>query len=108
MKGVWLCLKKSNWLNWTTIRFKIANSWRAGLGITYLDFANIEEVLKLRRSSRIRRPTTPSDYVVYLKESDFNVRPKDNPSSFLQTKSGNNSTFWFNSIKEEMKFMAKN
>jgi hypothetical protein len=62
----------------------------------------------LRRSSRISRPAIPSDYVVYLQESDFDVGPKDDPKSFSQAMSGDNSTFWFNAMKEEMESMAKN
>jgi hypothetical protein len=62
----------------------------------------------LRRSSRISRPAIPSDYVVYLQESDFDVGPKDDLKSFSQVMSRDNSTFWFNAMKEEMESMAKN
>ena len=62
----------------------------------------------LRRSSRISRPAILSDYVVYLQESNFDVGPKDDPKSFSQAISGDNSTFWFNAMKEEMESMAKN
>jgi transposase InsO family protein len=62
----------------------------------------------LRRSSRISRPAIPSDYVVYLQEYDFDVGPKDDPKLFSQAMSGDNSTFWFNAMKEEMESMAKN
>jgi hypothetical protein len=64
--------------------------------------------VELRRSFRVSRPTIPSDYVVYLQESDFDVGPKDDPKSFLQAINGDNSTFWFNAMKEEMKSIAKN
>jgi hypothetical protein len=68
---------------------------------------NAEEV-GLRRSSRIIKLAIPSDYVVYIKESDFDIGPKDNPKLFSQVMSGDNSTLCFNAMKEEMKSMAKN
>jgi hypothetical protein len=68
---------------------------------------NAEEV-ELRRSSRISRPAIPSDYVVYLQESDFDIGPKDDPKTFSQAMSGDHSTLWFNAMKEEMESMAKN
>jgi hypothetical protein len=54
------------------------------------------------------KTSNPSDYVIYLRESDFDVGPKDDPKSFSQAMSGDNSTFWFNAMKEEMKSIAKN
>jgi hypothetical protein len=42
---------------------------------------NAEEV-ELRKSYRIRRSTFFSDYVVYLKESDFDVGYKNDPNCF--------------------------
>jgi hypothetical protein len=46
---------------------------------------NGEEV-GLKRSSRVSRPIIPSDYVVYLQESDFDVGPKDDPKVFTSHK----------------------
>jgi hypothetical protein len=66
---------------------------------------NAKEV-RLRISSRIRRPTIHSDYVVYLQESDFDVEHKDDPKLFSQAMSGDNSTLWFNAKKEEMESMV--
>jgi hypothetical protein len=71
-----------------------------------LPLQNAEEV-ELRNSSRIRRPAISTDYV-YLQESDFDVRPKDDPSMFSQAMSGDNSTLWYDAMKEEMESMAKN
>jgi hypothetical protein len=62
----------------------------------------------LRKTSRISRLAIPSNYVVYLQESNFDVGHKDDPKSFSQAMSGDNSTFWFNAMKEEMESMAKN
>jgi hypothetical protein len=67
-----------------------------------------EEEVGLRISSRIIRLAIPSDNVVYLKGSDFDVGPKDDLNSFSQTMSGKHSTLWLNAMKEEMKSMAKN
>jgi len=67
-----------------------------------------EEEVGLRRSSRIIRPAIFSDYIVYLKESDFDVGPKDDPNSFSQAMSGEHSTLWLNAMKEEMESMVKN
>jgi hypothetical protein len=58
-----------------------------------------EEEVGLRRSSRIIRPAIFSDYIVYLKESDFDVGPKDDPNSFSQAMSGEHSTLWLNGCK---------
>jgi hypothetical protein len=66
---------------------------------------NAEEV-GLRISSRIRRPTIHSDYVVYLQESDFDVGHKDDPKLFSQAMSGDNSTLWFSAIKKEIESMV--
>ncbi|GJT62849.1 retrovirus-related pol polyprotein from transposon TNT 1-94 [Tanacetum coccineum] len=37
------------------------------------------ETVGVRRSSRTKRPAIPSDYVVYLQESDYDIRPKKDP-----------------------------
>jgi hypothetical protein len=72
-----------------------------------LPLQNAEEV-ELRKSSRIRRPAISTNYVVYLQEFDFDVGPKDDPSVFSQAMSGDNSTLWYDAMKEEMESMAKN
>jgi hypothetical protein len=64
--------------------------------------------VELRRSSRIRRLAIFTDYVVHLQESDFDVGPKDDPIMFSQATSGDNSTLWYDAMKEEMESMAKN
>jgi hypothetical protein len=35
--------------------------------------------------------SNPSDYVIYLQESDFDVGPKDDPKLFSHAMSGDNS-----------------
>jgi hypothetical protein len=52
-----------------------------------LTLQNAKEV-RLRRSFRIMRSTIPSDYFVYLHESDFDVESKDDPKLFSQAMNG--------------------
>ncbi|KAH9667906.1 hypothetical protein KPL70_021226 [Citrus sinensis] len=40
--------------------------------------------IALRRSTRTKKPAIPSDYVVYLQESDVNIGAEDDPTSFFQ------------------------
>ena len=56
----------------------------------------------------MRKLKFSNDYIVYLQESDFDIGPKDDPTSFSQVMSDGNSTFWYDVMKEEMKSMAKN
>ncbi|KAL4333668.1 hypothetical protein GQ457_07G003260 [Hibiscus cannabinus] len=48
----------------------------------------------LRRSTRERKSAISSDYVVYLQESDYNVGAKNDPESFSQAMSCNESKLW--------------
>ena len=36
----------------------------------------------LRRSTRVRKSTIPSDYIVYLQELDYNIRADNDPETF--------------------------
>ncbi|RVW84093.1 Retrovirus-related Pol polyprotein from transposon TNT 1-94 [Vitis vinifera] len=62
----------------------------------------------LRRSTRTKRLTIPSDYVVYLQESDYNIGAENDPESFSQAMSCKESELWFNSMKDEMSSMKCN
>jgi hypothetical protein len=66
-----------------------------------LPLQNAEEV-ELRKSCRIRRSTSLSDHVVYLPESDVDIRHKDDPSKFSRAMSGENSTLRFSAMKQEL------
>ena len=56
----------------------------------------------LRRSQTERRPTISNDYVVYLHETETNLSTNDNdPVSFSQAVSCDNSEKWLNAMKEE-------
>ena len=56
----------------------------------------------LRKSQRERRPAISNDYVVYLHETETNLSINDNdPVSFSQAISCDNSEKWLNAMKEE-------
>ena len=55
---------------------------------------------KLRRSTRERKSVIPSDYVVCLQESNFNVGAENDPETFLKAISCKESDLWFNSMKD--------
>jgi len=95
-----------NWLPWTTIKYRTVNSWGTCSEWTYLTSSKYGGV-GLKRSSRISRPTISSDYVVYLQEFDFDVVHKDDPKLFSQVMSRDNSTLWFNAVKEEINSWLK-
>ncbi|CAL9133113.1 unnamed protein product, partial [Musa textilis] len=62
----------------------------------------------LRRSTRNKRSAIPSDYVVYLQESDYNIRAKNDPETFSQAMSCKESDLWYNAMKEEINSMKSN
>lgn len=60
----------------------------------------------LRRSTRERKSAIPSDFVVYLHESDIGV--ENDPESFSQAMNCKESELWYNAMKEEMNSMKSN
>ena len=62
----------------------------------------------LRRSTRVRRSAIPSDYAVYLQESDYNIGADNDPETFSQAISCRESELWYNAMKDEMDSMASN
>ena len=55
------------------------------------------------------RPTILNDYVVYLHEIEIDLSINDNdPVSFSQAVSYDNSEQWLNAMKEEINFMEHN
>ncbi|RVW32009.1 Retrovirus-related Pol polyprotein from transposon TNT 1-94 [Vitis vinifera] len=56
----------------------------------------------LRRSTRTKRSTILSDYVVYLQESYYNIGVENDPESFSQAMSCKESELWYNAMKDEM------
>ena len=67
---------------------------------------NVESTL--RRSTRERKSAISGDYVVYLQESDFNVRAINDPETFSQATNIKESKLWFNAMKDEINSMASN
>ena len=62
----------------------------------------------LRRSSRVKKSAIPSDYIVYLQESDFDIGKCDDPTTFSQAMNSLNSSNWYDAMKEELNSMDKN
>ncbi|CAL9094312.1 unnamed protein product, partial [Musa textilis] len=62
----------------------------------------------LRRSTRNKRSAIPSDYVVYLQESDYNIGVENDPETFSQAMSCKESDLWYNAMKEEINSMKSN
>ena len=62
----------------------------------------------LRRSTRVKRSTIPSDYVVYLQESNYNIGVANDLESFSQVMSSKESNLWYNAMKDEMDSMSSN
>ena len=62
----------------------------------------------LRRSTRVRKSAIPSDYVVYLQESDYNIGAENDPETFSQAIDSKESNLWFDAMKEEMNSMTTN
>ena len=67
-----------------------------------------KEEIGIRRSTRNRKTLIFSDCVVYLQESDFDVRLKDDLVMFSQAMSRDDSKSWYEVVKEEMESVAKN
>ncbi|KAL0429751.1 UNVERIFIED_CONTAM: Retrovirus-related Pol polyprotein from transposon TNT 1-94 [Sesamum radiatum] len=62
----------------------------------------------LRRSTRMKRSAIPSDYMVYLHESEFNVGAENDLETFSQAMISRESNLWYDAMKEEMNSMAFN
>ena len=60
----------------------------------------------LRRSTRGRKSAIPSDYIVYLQETDIGV--ENDPETFSQAISCNESELWYNAMKDELDSMKSN
>ncbi|RVX03582.1 hypothetical protein CK203_027914 [Vitis vinifera] len=60
----------------------------------------------LRISTKARKTTIPSDYVVYLQESDYDIGTENDPETFSQAISCKESNLWYDAMKDEMNSMA--
>jgi len=59
----------------------------------------------LRRFTRVRKSTIPSDYIVYLQESDYNIGAENDSKTFDQAISCKESNLWYDAMKDEMNSM---
>jgi hypothetical protein len=62
----------------------------------------------LRRSTRTRKPAIPSDYIVYLQESDYSIGLENDPENFAQAMSCKESNLWYDAMIDEMNSMKNN
>ncbi|XP_068655801.1 uncharacterized protein [Aristolochia californica] len=62
----------------------------------------------LRRSTKLKRSVIFYDYVMYLRESDYNIGAENDPKIFSQAMSGKESELWYNAMKDEMNSMKSN
>ena len=60
----------------------------------------------LRRSTRERKSAIPSDYVVYLQESDIGA--ENDPETFSQAMNCKESNLWHDAMREELNSMKSN
>ena len=50
----------------------------------------------------------PSDYVVYLQKSDYNIGAKNDPKTFSQAISCKESNLWYDVMKDEINSVVSN
>ena len=62
-------------------------------------FLKKSDEVTLKRSTRVKRTSIPSDYVVYLQESDYNIGAANDLETFSQAMSSKESNLWHNAIK---------
>ena len=62
----------------------------------------------MRRSTRVKNSSIPSDYVVYLQESDYNIGVEYDLETFSEAISSQKSDLWLEAMKDEMDSMAFN
>ena len=60
---------------------------------------DIHEIVGVRRSSGVKRSIISNDYIVYLQESVYDIRPKDDLNLFSQAMSEENFTLWYDAMK---------
>ena len=63
-------------------------------------FLKKSDEVTLKRSTRVKKTTIPSDYVVYLQELDYNLGAENDPETFSQAMSFKESNLWHNAMKD--------
>ena len=57
------------------------------------------------RSTRIRKLVIPSDFIVYLQESYYNIGLENDPKTFYQVMHCKESNLWYDALNDEMNSM---
>ena len=55
--------------------------------VAYEDIEQNPSDTTLRRSTIVKKSAIPSDYIVYLQESDYNIGAENDPETFTQAMS---------------------
>ena len=61
--------------------------------------------IPLRRLERAHRPAILDDYIVYLKEHEYDVGDVSDPTTYKEVIVSPQSNFWINDLKDEMTSM---
>jgi hypothetical protein len=72
------------------------------------DSSILQPIEPLRRSQRVRKQTVFPDYETYLSEDMYDIGKADDPNSFREAVSCENSAKWVETMEEELKFMSSN
>jgi len=67
-----------------------------------------EEPQPIRRSLRERKSAIPNDYVVYMNEDVCDIGKVDDPISFKEAMTSENSPKWLDAMEDELKSMSAN
>jgi hypothetical protein len=67
-----------------------------------------QPVEPLRRSQRVRKKTVFPDYETYLSEDMYDIGKADDPDTFREAVSCENSAKWVEAMEEELKSMSSN
>ena len=82
--------------------------------ITHNEIETNESVIEepqqiaLRRPQRERKSAISNDYVVYLQESELDLRIENDPVTFSQAINSDNADKWLNAMKDELQSMKQN
>ena len=64
--------------------------------------------IPLRRSERARRPVISYDYIVYLREHEYDMGDVSDPTTYKEAIVSPQSNFWSIVMKYEMTSMSQN
>ncbi|RDX61240.1 hypothetical protein CR513_60546, partial [Mucuna pruriens] len=67
-----------------------------------------QDYIKQQLVEHSKKSTIPSDYIIYLQKSYYNIGAKNDPKTFSQAMSSKESNLWYNAMKDDMDSMASN